>query len=164
MNFKSLKIKAKLLVLFTTAILVVMIGGGLIMSHLTKRALDNNLRISLQVLTRIAANAVVAGLEFEDEEAVAMAVEGFTNQEIFSYLCIRNKAGESVFHYRKKGFAEIKDNQELVNSEKEIFNELSVMSNSDLLVRSQLVSRWMTGTRPLVPREWQLSLPLRLLS
>jgi len=135
MDFRSLGLRTKMLVFFTLAIIVLMIGVIFINSKVTKTALDDNLSSSLQVMTEIASEAVKLGLEFEDAEEISIAMEAFTGQEIISYACVENQTNKEVFNYRKEGLDPIieKTPEKLNNIKNEIFYHTNVESNSTSL-------------------------------
>ena len=135
MSFRSFGLRAKMLLFFTLTIVVLMIGVIFINSNVTKRALDENLSSSLQVMTEIASKAVALGLEFEDTEEIANAMEAFTGQEIISYVGVENSSQIEVYHYRKKGLDPIvkKELEQLNTIKNEIFYHTNIESNTILL-------------------------------
>ena len=46
---------------------------------------------------QIAADGVTTGLEFDDPESVASAVNSFTKEQMFSYISVRDRDSRSVF-------------------------------------------------------------------
>ena len=122
-----------MLVCFVSSIIVVMLGVMLITQGLTKRALDENLQSSLQVMSNIAANAVVMGLEFDDTNTVAEAVDAFTKQKLFSYVSVKSSNGTEVFYYRKEGFPDLENvkSENLAETKDEFFQTSRVFSGDN---------------------------------
>lgn len=135
MNFRSLGLRAKLLILNTLTIVLLMIGVIIINSNVTKNALDENLISSLQVMTEIAGKAVTLGLEFEDTDEISNAMQAFTGQDIISYVRVENKTNKEVYQYRKQGLEQIVENEleQFKSTNKEMFYQAKVESNSVFL-------------------------------
>ncbi len=131
MNFKTLKLKSKLSIGFTLAIVLIMVVVGLIASQVTKSSLTRNLKSSLHVISQIAAKAVKVGLEFDDKNEVASAVNAFTSQELFSYISVTDKNGNNFYLYRKSGFPDIQasGSHSMEKLSNEMFNAVPVESN-----------------------------------
>lgn len=106
---KRFSLKTKMLFTFATTVVVVMAIAAYAVFRIDERALDQNLQSSLDVFTRIAAQAVKTGLEFSDHAAVEAAVQPFTKQRDFSFIEVRDKDGQPVLTYRREGFAPVED-------------------------------------------------------
>jgi methyl-accepting chemotaxis protein len=128
MKFNSLKIKSKMQVSFITAVIIVMTGTALFTSQLMKKSITENLKSSLEVLSHVAVDAVTSGLEFNDSEEVASVVEVFTNQDIVSYISVRDNADNEVFQYRKQGLTDIQERRDIEKISNEMFTEAFVES------------------------------------
>ena len=130
MGFNKMKIKSKMLIFFLATIVVLMTAAVLLTTRLTVNAITDNLNPLQQVIGDIAANAVVAGLELEDKDEVAAALSEFTRQELFSYILVQDKAGNEVFHYRKSGLPDLRQQGKKAMAEikDEMFNEMPVES------------------------------------
>ncbi len=102
-----MNIKIKMLITFISSIVILMLIATIINTGLTKRALTSNLQSSLEVMSAIAGNAVISGLEFEDGDEVNSAVNAFTRQDLFSYILVKDKNRNKVFEYRKEGLEKI---------------------------------------------------------
>jgi methyl-accepting chemotaxis protein len=131
MNFKSLPLKAKMLLVFILTISMVMMVVLWRTSHVIETALTANLKSSLNVLTSLASGAAKTGLEFDDREAIAQGMTGFISQSIFSFVTIRDIQGKEFFKYRREGFAAITspDSLSLSKLHEELFTEMPVLSN-----------------------------------
>ncbi len=129
----SLNLKGKMLSIFITTIVVMMMISIFVNEVINKRSLDGNLGSSLQVLTEIAGEAVKSGLEFSDRDAVVTAVQGFTSQAMFSYIDIKDKDGKQVFLYRKNGMESVDESAVEGNLENngEMFYENPILSGDD---------------------------------
>lgn len=128
MQFKDMKIKAKMLVCFMATTLLVMLMVLVVTTKVTKSGITRNVDPFLQVFSQVAANAVEVGLAFSDQDEVAQAVEEFTRQEIFSYIRVVDQFGEEVFYYRKNGLEDITlDQAETIEENaKEMFSVVAV--------------------------------------
>ncbi len=135
MKYANLSLKYKILISLVLVIAVVMFGQTLITSKVTHNALTGNLSSSLQVMARVAADAVRTGLEFVDRGAVESAVQPFMKQSLFSYIRVTNKQGEEVVVYRKQGLRPITttDKDHLQSFDDEMFSSLPVKSGSATL-------------------------------
>ena len=130
MNLRMLKIKTRMLVFFLITIIAVMLGVMVINSQITKHALNTNLTNVLYTMSNIASQGVKMGLEFSDSDAVQDALKSFTDQELFSYVSVENREGESVYTFRRDGFPEIKENDiTKLNFDGEIFKQVPVTSD-----------------------------------
>ncbi len=103
MRFNALKLKSKLLVGLIPLIVVVIIFWMFLSNSVTKSALDKNIAASVDILSRIAAEAVKTGLEFGDNESVASTIEVFKMQNDISLLSVQDTKGKEVYFYRKPG-------------------------------------------------------------
>jgi len=134
MRWKQLKLKHKMLLPFLLAILVIMGGNIWFSSHLTGTALTHTLESSLRVMTGVAAESVKQGLAFEDDTAVAAAVNAFAQQDLFSYMRVTNAAGREVYRYRRQGLqdlpqVDVSHLDRLKKVEDEKFERLAIQSN-----------------------------------
>ncbi len=128
MNFRTLKLRSKMLLSFLSTIFIVMLLTMWFSNRITRQALNQNLESSLTVISNIASKAISAGLEFQDNETIKNAVEAFTHEDLFSYIYVTDKDGREVFAYRKDGLPAISSNETLQNSEQEMFVKRPVES------------------------------------
>ncbi|HCK99442.1 MAG TPA: hypothetical protein DHW42_04970, partial [Candidatus Marinimicrobia bacterium] len=128
MKFNSLKIKSKMQVSFITAVIIVMVGTAFFTFQLMKKSITQNLKSSLEVLSHIAVDAVTSGLEFNDSEEIASAAKTFTNQDIVSYISVRDNTGNEVFQYRKQGLSDLQDRENIEKISDEMFTKAFVKS------------------------------------
>ncbi len=101
MKLKELSIQNQMLIGFISLILIIMFAFIIFFQKNTSSILTQNLSSSLQVMKRIAARSVVMGMEFEDEEAVRMALTPFTRENMISLLVVKDRTGKEIFTYRK---------------------------------------------------------------
>jgi hemerythrin-like metal-binding protein len=132
MNFRSLKLKAKMLTIFIPIILIMGIGFIIMVDYLVKDALDQNIDSSLKTLSGLAAAGAKTGIEFDDEGVVAEDLFAFTQDEQVVFLSVRDLAGKEYFHYRKPGLEDINIAQtKLGERENEVFRYIDVVSGSE---------------------------------
>lgn len=132
MDLKNVKIKHKMLLTFGISIIVLMFVVIYVNSNVTQKALTLNLRSSLEVMSSIAANAVIQGLEFEDPDEVVSAVNAFKKQYLFSYIQVMDAGNNEVYQYRKKGLSTVNLDSLNYSNEiisKEMFNHVPVKVN-----------------------------------
>lgn len=132
MSFKNLSIKFKLLIPLLGIITLLMMIAMFVVTQLTKNAITNNLRPLVNVFSQIAADAVVVGIELEDENEVARALESFSKQKFFSYIQITNSSGTEIYAYRDPKLAQprLPANKSMLELNGELFNEIPIMSES----------------------------------
>ncbi len=131
MNFRELKIKSKILVIFIPVILGMILFGLYFINSITKSALDQNLTKSLEIISQIASGTVQTGLEFADNETVAEALSNFKKDEQISYLNVKNTTGDDVYNYRRQGYGVLTkdENGQLIQTDQEIFSTKTVLSD-----------------------------------
>lgn len=136
-KFDSLKLKTKMLVSFTLPFILLMIGMLIISRNMTGSTLTKNLQSSLEVMSRIATEAITPGLEFADDEAVKDAIETFAHEKLFSYINIQNRSGKTVYSYRETGFPGIGTicEGDFSNHKNEMFTSIPVQSNGEKIGR-----------------------------
>ncbi len=101
MKFKQLSIQNQMLIGFISLILFIMLAFIVFFQKNTGSMLTQTLSSSLEVMKRIAARSAVMGMEFEDQEAVRMALTPFTREKMISLLVVRDRTGKEIFQYRK---------------------------------------------------------------
>ncbi len=133
MNFNRMNLKSKMLFTFISTVIVLMIGTMLVSNRMTKKALTQNLESSLTVMSNIAARAITPGLEFSDNDAIRSAINEFTQQDLFSYISIKDASGKEVLHYRKNGMKDIRisNTNDFSKYKNEMFQQLPVTSSGN---------------------------------
>ena len=128
-------IKSKLLFSFLTTIAVVMLIINLVNMNLVRTTLDKNISSSLEIMSEIAGNAVIAGLEFDDAETIGDAIHAFTTQAAISYVQVQHSSGKILFSYRKEGLEPIQDVYHEISGQRgdELFKTMAVKSHDNEL-------------------------------
>lgn len=135
LRLSDMNIKSKMLVSFVSATVILMLLAMGVMARVTKGALTKNIDQFLLTFSHIAANGVAVGLEFNDSDEVAATLKAFTQQDIFSYIQVRDAADDEVFHYRKEGWIDIRkqDGKDLEEREAEVLSTLPIASDGNQL-------------------------------
>ncbi len=135
MNYRSLSIRNKMLIVLLPLLLGMVIVGMFIINRLNANALDKNINATLRNFAVIAASSARTGLEFEDSATVAEAMQPFTGDEQLSYLRVTNSSGKAVYSYRKPGFADIqpKLTETVTRIGEEVFTSSPIKSGQDEL-------------------------------
>ena len=133
MNFKNMKIRHKMMFTFITTIVALMAVAMLVTTRLTQSSIKSNIKPYHQVISQVAAQAVVAGLEFNDQDEVASALSEFTKQELFTYIQVTDLLEDEVFYYRKAGLPDLRrqGSDALEALQNEVFNEMTVELNGE---------------------------------
>ncbi len=140
LRFESLKIKYKIILGLMSIFLILVFSGALIIHVITKEALNKNLQIALEEMSRIAAEGVQTGLLFGDNETVKDALEGFTKDDMITYIRVLDAEGRNIYHFRKPGLATVSQNTEewRPSGDHEIFTEQDVISDGSVIGRIQM--------------------------
>ena len=101
MSIKKMNLKWKLLVSFVTTFVIMATILLFVNIRINKKALDEDLQASLDVLTQIATHAAQAGLEFDDQEAISQSVSAFTTHSLVSQIIVRDQSGKVLFNYHR---------------------------------------------------------------
>ncbi|GAB4327911.1 MAG: hypothetical protein Kow0037_01830 [Calditrichia bacterium] len=140
MKYSDMSIRGKLLTGFITTIVVLMLVITFVSRNITSNALDGNLHSTLSVIGHVAAKAIVAGLEFEDNDAVANALSAFKDEDLFTFIQVKNSNQQIVFNYRKPGlpnfFAE--SHEDFIEQNGELFTTIPVVSSGSKIGEIQL--------------------------
>lgn len=131
MNIKTLSIKSKILGSFIITNFALIVGFLILSRIMTDRALTHNLESSLTVIGHIAAKSVADGMEFEDKEAVANALEPFMHEKLFSYIHVMDNQGNIIYSYRNPNFPKIPDpaNLDPAVYSNEMFKQIPLQSD-----------------------------------
>jgi len=125
-----MKLKPKLILTFSSAIILTMVLVITLTSGINEKALKKDLENSLEITIGIAAHAVVSGLEFEDSDAIAASLLAFTIQETFTYISVHNLNDQEIYKYRKAGLPQL---TAITNSDVEVFSKRAIEWNDEKL-------------------------------
>jgi methyl-accepting chemotaxis protein len=128
-----LSIKQKLMLVLSGLLFMMILTGIILVNYLTSEALNAQLEASIKSSITTAAGAARTGLEFEDNDSVADALKPFTEDEQVAYIEVKNIRNESVYYYRKKGWAKISNvfKAEITESGKEVFISQEITSGNE---------------------------------
>jgi len=139
MDFSSLSIRNKMLILILTMLTVFDVVLVLLNNHFTAKALDQNLSVSLRIITHLAAHSAKQGVEFDHDQTVQEAVMVFSELEEISFVSVTDKNGKEYFRYRKNGYPEI--NLSAFNPRQyknEIFTDKEIQSGQDVIGQTRI--------------------------
>lgn len=137
MQNKSYSLKFKMLVVLIPLLLIMVVVGIFFINYLISQALDKQLYANIKSLAKTAAGASRTGLQFEDNETIKDALKAFTEDEQLASLEVFNESGESVYHYRKAGRADVQSAsyKEVTVVGDEIFVAQDVLADGQTLGR-----------------------------
>lgn len=98
---------SKILLMIGAAVAAAMVVVLLVTSMVLKHGVTQSVAPLLRVSGRIAANAVVAGVQLESKDEVAAALSAFQAEPLVTYLQVKDKQGNEVYLYRKTDLPEV---------------------------------------------------------
>ena len=104
---KNVTIKYKVLTLICLTVVGLTVGVLLTATRALHTGVMQGTAPFARVSSRVAAKAASAGLQLDSKEEVASAMSSFAAEDLVTYLSVRDKKGQEVFHFRRKGMAAI---------------------------------------------------------
>lgn len=129
----KLKLRAKILLTFLTAVSVIMAAVLFISTHLTSDAINDNVKPLHKVYAELAKEEVMGGVQFNDPLDVEGSLASFLAQDIFSYIRVEGNRNNDLFVYRKNGFKDISgfSAEEMNALDDELFEILPIFSGDE---------------------------------